>query len=280
MTDSRKNPDILDQHYLKTLENFALISSENLHFLGYFENQDDTLITALRNLNHLFAAKACLSSEDLVLDVGCGSGGPACYMAETVGCRVVGIDIGKQQLARARQLAQEKHLTHLVKFSHQNATHTSFDSKLYDVVLMIGCASHIPSKEALFAECARLIKKEGRLIFGDAIMANPEWFYDRKNSVKLKVIDLFFGNPLLESLKGYLSLLQSCGFQIAEVQKLSQHVLRSFELWTITLEEKRSEFIEYLGKSRYRGLLKAVKILRETVYDGHFDAVIITARIR
>lgn len=278
MSSGPDTPQSLNTHYHNTLENFKVISSENLHFLGYFVNRDNSLATALRNLNYLFLTKAELTSNDLVLDVGCGSGGPACYMAETANCNVVGIDIGEEQLSQARQQAEEKQVIHLVKFLHQDAISTTFEDEIYDVALMIGSASHMPAKEALFAECARVIKKGGRLVFGDAVMVNPEWFNDQKNAVKIKILNLFFGDPQLESIQGYQSLLQNSGFQISNLDRLTPHVLRSFELWEKTFEEKSVEFINYLGKSRYRGLVKAVRIIREIVYDGHFDAVIMTAK--
>ena len=43
-----------------------------------------------------------LSAADHVLDVGCGSGGPALFLAREIGCHVTGIDIGERASARAK----------------------------------------------------------------------------------------------------------------------------------------------------------------------------------
>jgi 27-O-demethylrifamycin SV methyltransferase len=267
----------LDEHYQQAQENLALVSGEDLHFVGYFENQDDSLPTALRNLNRLFATKASVTPSDLVLDVGCGTGGPACHLAETVGCRVVGIDIGDSQLERARKLATAKHLTHLVNFYHQDATQMFFQPQQFDVALLMGSASNIRTKEKLFAECARVTKEQGRLVLGDVIMADPGWFRDPKNAAKVKIINVFFANPFLESLHGYRNLIQDHGFQNLDVFDLSRHMQRSFDLWTVTLEEGKSEFVKRLGNARYRSLVKGVKIVGEIVQDGKLGCVIITA---
>src|SRR6476469_10137796 len=41
-----------------------------------------------------------------VLDVACGSGGPALFMARTTGCQVTGIDINENGITTANQMAQ------------------------------------------------------------------------------------------------------------------------------------------------------------------------------
>jgi 27-O-demethylrifamycin SV methyltransferase len=277
MGTSGETSHLLDAHYHRALENFAFVSAENLHLVGYFESEQDTLPTALRNLNRLVTENARVTASDLVLDVGCGSGGPACYLAETVGCGVIGIDLGDAQLNQARRLIEAKGLTHRVKFYRQDGTQTSFKSQQFDAVLMMGSASNISSKERLFAECARVSKAGARLILGDGIIVNPQWFDDPRNVAIAKVIKVFFGSPFLESLDGYLHLLQSHGFQMQDMQDLSQHVIRSCELWLVTLDENRLELVKQLGAGRYRALAKGIKMSGEIARQGHVGCVIIRA---
>src|SRR5262249_5722497 len=55
-----------------------------------------------------------LTAEDQVLDVGCGSGGPAVFLAREVGCRVTGVDVNeagiRAGLTLARQAGLEGHV--------------------------------------------------------------------------------------------------------------------------------------------------------------------------
>src|SRR4051794_34547226 len=57
-----------------------------------------------------------LRPADHVLDVGCGSGGPAIFMAEEVGCRVTGIDINEAGVQAGVKLAGAKGLDSRVSF--------------------------------------------------------------------------------------------------------------------------------------------------------------------
>src|SRR5215471_13689509 len=50
------------------------------------------------------------SSEHKLLDVACGSGGPALRIAEKTGCSVTGVDIHDQAIAVAKALTTEKKL--------------------------------------------------------------------------------------------------------------------------------------------------------------------------
>ena len=49
---------------------------------------------------------APLGPESHVLDLCCGSGAAACYLAERFGSAVTGLDINESQIERARQRAQ------------------------------------------------------------------------------------------------------------------------------------------------------------------------------
>src|ERR671924_385340 len=62
------------------------------------------------------ARRAGVTAETSVLDIGSGTGGPACYLAQQFGCHVFGVDIStvghEQAVARARDAG----LSHLVQF--------------------------------------------------------------------------------------------------------------------------------------------------------------------
>ena len=49
-----------------------------------------------------------LAPKDHVLDVGCGSGGPAVFLAREVGCRVSGIDVNEAGLRTDRTLGARR----------------------------------------------------------------------------------------------------------------------------------------------------------------------------
>ena len=51
-----------------------------------------------------------------VLDVGCGVGATPCWLAQSVGCRVVGVDIMEKMVASSRERARRERLAERVEF--------------------------------------------------------------------------------------------------------------------------------------------------------------------
>jgi cyclopropane-fatty-acyl-phospholipid synthase len=72
---------------------------------GYFKDTDN-LNTAQQNKMRLICEKLHLSSKDHLLDIGCGWGGLAKFVAENYGCQVTGITISKEQAEYAREFTK------------------------------------------------------------------------------------------------------------------------------------------------------------------------------
>lgn len=56
-----------------------------------------------------------------VLDVGCGAGATACFLAKRVGCRVAGVDILEGMVARSRERAARERVADRVEFRAADA---------------------------------------------------------------------------------------------------------------------------------------------------------------
>jgi len=69
----------------------------------------------LRKLDHLIA-RAAVQRTDRVLDLGFGWGGLSIRLAETVGCRVHGITLSREQHDLALERVRARGLAHLVTF--------------------------------------------------------------------------------------------------------------------------------------------------------------------
>lgn len=57
-----------------------------------------------------------IGPDSYVLDVGCGSGVTACFLAKRVGCRVAGVDILEAMVARSRERAGREKVADRVEF--------------------------------------------------------------------------------------------------------------------------------------------------------------------
>ncbi len=120
--------------------------------LSYFELQAYIGTTkhmgGLETTRELF--ELCGINEDtFVLDVGCGAGATACYLAKTYGCRVVGVDLRESMVALSNERAQRERLTDadnkhpLVEFRVADAQDLPFNDAHFDVVLCESVATFI-----------------------------------------------------------------------------------------------------------------------------------------
>ena len=62
-----------------------------------------------------------LQTGSRLLDVGCGSGGPALRLAASTGAGVVGIDLVEAGIAQASRLAEERGLVDRARFAKVDA---------------------------------------------------------------------------------------------------------------------------------------------------------------
>ena len=109
----------------------------------------------------------------LVLDVGCGVGGPARYLASTYGCRVSGIDLTPAFIEVAKMLTTRCKLEDLVDFHVGNALDLPFADESFDMVWTQNVTVNIADKAAFYREAARALRPGGRFTSIDHA-AGPE----------------------------------------------------------------------------------------------------------
>jgi SAM-dependent methyltransferase len=116
----------------------------------------------------LFLSWLDLSAGKTLLDVACGSGGPALRIAASTGCSVVGIDLHEQAIATAKALASQRNLGERAEFCVVNAgEQLPFPDMRFDAITCVDAVNHLPNRPRVLAEWARLLKPGGRLLFTD-----------------------------------------------------------------------------------------------------------------
>ena len=115
------------------------------------------------------AEAAAPTSEMRVLDVGCGVGGPARFLAETYGCHVTGIDLTAEYVEVAEMLSQRCGLDRQTVFRQANALELPYDDASFDLVWSQNVSMNIPDKEAFYAGISRVLKPGGKFVSADIV---------------------------------------------------------------------------------------------------------------
>ncbi len=102
-----------------------------------------------------------------VIDIGCGVGGPARYLAATAGVRVSGIDLTPEFIAVAEELATMTGLSDKADFQVGDALNLPFAAAAFDAGYTQNVSMSVPDKARFFAEAARVLKPGARFVAGE-----------------------------------------------------------------------------------------------------------------
>ena len=161
------------------------------------------------------ARHAKINESTHVLDLCCGLGGPARYLAYHHGCRVTGVDMNTDRLAGAVRLTERTKLEDRVLFHHANALQTGLADETFDVIVSQEAFCHIPDKKTLIAECVRLLKPGGCIVYTDILARNS-----MTNEIRSRLEnEMAFSE--LSTLEQYCHLLEEKGCQVVKVEDLS-----------------------------------------------------------
>ncbi len=116
------------------------------------------------------AEVAGISKNYLVLDIACGKGTTAFFLAREYGCRVIGIDLSDKMIASCRARAEEKEVTGRVNFLLGDGENLPLRDSSFDTVISECSFSLLPNKEMAAKEIRRVLKSGGKLVMTDIIL--------------------------------------------------------------------------------------------------------------
>jgi len=112
-----------------------------------------------------------------VLDLGCGVGGPARYLAATFGSTVTGVDLSPGFIDAASYLTSRCGLSDRVRFQVGSALQLPFDDVAFDAVFLQHVAMNIDDRPALYAEVRRVLAPGGRFATYDLVLRDGDANY-------------------------------------------------------------------------------------------------------
>ena len=131
----------VSHHYDLGNDFYRLFLDENmLYSCAYFREPTETLEEAQRNKLRLLAAKLCLKPGMRVLDVGCGWGDLALYLAALEDVQVTGVTLSREQQKLASERAQKAGLSDRVRFELRD--YRDVDDR-FDRIVSVGMFEHV-----------------------------------------------------------------------------------------------------------------------------------------
>jgi tocopherol O-methyltransferase len=219
---------------------YRLLWGPHIHH-GVWECDESPGHAQRKLIEHLVAA-AGVRPGGQVLDVGCGMGGSAIYLARRHGCRVVGLTLSPVQRAWARTAAWLYGVGLLTEFRCQDAETVEFPPKSFDLVWSIECTEHLFDKPRFFRCLANWLLPGGRAAIC-AWLAAAEPHTPEAASQVYQVCEGFLC-PSLGTARDYLAWMDEAGLKSCSFVDLSEKVART---WEICLERARRWRIQFLA---------------------------------
>ena len=202
-------------------EIYRLVWGDNIH-LGVPCNDACPHPEAMEHTNEIMAEIAKLEEGARVLDLGCGYGATARYLARECGSSVVGINVSEKELEVAKARALEAGLGDFLTFESGDFHSLKYADESFDVVWSQEAFLHGANKDQIISEAKRVLVPGGTLIFTDLVVtagtspSDRERIYERVRS------------PVMWDADDYHRCLVGQGFQVLHLQDWSAHVARSY----------------------------------------------------
>lgn len=145
-----------------------------------------------------------------ILDVGCGTGQTAAYLAASYQANVTALDSHPLMVAKARQRMHKARLP--VQVIQGSIEQLPFPDQSFDLIIAESVLAFVPQQRAL-QEIYRLLKQGGRFIAIECTIPPS------LPSSLAKTIQKFYGFEALLTKKGWVDLLKQSGFQAIRIQK-------------------------------------------------------------
>jgi cyclopropane-fatty-acyl-phospholipid synthase len=200
------------------------LDADRQYSCAYFERADQSLDDAqLAKRRHL-AAKLLIQPGQRVLDIGCGWGGLALYIAENCGARVTGITLSDRQLAAARVRAAEKGLGAIADFRLQDYRDVA---ESFDRIVSVGMFEHVGVGfyDEFFRKCRAALDDDGIMLLH--AIGRPEG----PSVTNPWIAKYIFPGGYIPALSEVLPAVERAGLLVTDIEILRLHYAETLKAW-------------------------------------------------
>jgi len=230
---ARKN---VQHHYDLTGALYDLfLDADRQYSCAYFETPETDLEEAQLAKKRHIAAKMVMNRPGLsVLDIGCGWGGMALYLARNLGAKVKGVTLSDEQLAIAQKRASDGGLDRDVRFELQDYRHVE---EKFDRIVSVGMFEHVgrPYYDAYFKKSAQLLQKDG------VMLMHTIGRVDVPSTTNPFIEKYIFPGGYIPSMSEVMTSIERSGLTITDVEVLRLHYAETLKAWRERFMARRDE---------------------------------------
>lgn len=232
---SRRN---VAHHYDLDARLYSLMLDEDKQYsCAYFPAGHETLEEAQIKKKAHIAAKLKLDRPGLeVLDIGCGWGGMALFLAREFGARVTGLTLSQEQFTVANARAKRAGLDHLVDF--QLVDYRAWQTPV-DRIVSVGMFEHVGINHyaTFFGKVRSLLRNDGVALIHAIGRA------DGPGSTNPWIAKYIFPGGYSPAVSEVMAAVEKSRLWVTDVEILRLHYAKTLELWRERFQDNRSELV-------------------------------------
>lgn len=266
MSDVSSDPA---SHYDRVTDAWGLLLGEELHY-GVFANGDESLPDATAALTRAMVTGCAIEPGVRVLDVGCGTGAPACHLA-SLGATVVGITNSAVGVAAATERAHAEGFADQLSFEIRDGMDNGLPDASFDRVWVLESSHLMRKRDALIAECARVLRPGGRMALCDIMLQRPVPFDEvRERRQAFALLRDVFGDAHMLTMDTYTGLAAEQGLVTEVADDLTAATRPTFDRWRANAAEHKDVVVGKLGVDDWQRFVDACDVLEGLWDEGTF----------
>ncbi len=231
-------------HYDLDERLYALfLDADRQYSCAYFETPDQSLDDAQLAKKRHMAAKLLITPNQRVLDIGCGWGALAHYLAELCGAHVTGITLSAEQHKLAGFRAAEKGLSGRLDFRLQDYRDVP---GRFDRIVSVGMFEHVGVSyyDTFFRKCAALLNEDGVMLLHSIGRS------EGPNVTNPWIAKYIFPGGYIPALSEVLPAVERAGLLVTDIEILRLHYAETLKAWRERFLAHRDE-VERIYDARF-----------------------------
>jgi SAM-dependent methyltransferase len=213
-----------------------------------------------------------LANDSLALEIGCGSGGYALYLAQKTGSRIIGLDINAPGVHNANQLALATGLASQVRFDQCDASkNLPFEDDTFDAVFSNDVMCHLPGRSTVLSEIFRVLKPGGQMLFSDALVIGG--LVSHQEIATRSSIGFYVYSPPGENER----IMGHFGFHEIRATDTTKNAADIAKRWHDAREKRETDLVVAESEANFEGLQRFLSCVHTLCDEGRLRRYLYSA---